>query len=199
MDGWNLALFQEAALAFAEFEHIFLHFEKTFLKSFICEEKIFFCTIFKKSVGSLFLLGNWNFVLFAFNVAYNFSSLFFLVSESWLNLTAKWNTSWCTVILLCRRYTHKYTQKKQVFWHRFRVHLWLYVVVRAGVGRRGHLSTAAAMRARASEGIGGLGWRLPWFPSPISAADLPSAMPGLGNTETVQPRSPGSRLVVRLN
>lgn len=68
-----------------------------------------------------------------------------------------------------------------------------------GVGGWGHLSTAAATRARASEEIGGLGWRLPWFPSPISAAELPPAMPGLGNTETVQPRSPDSRLVVRLN
>lgn len=68
-----------------------------------------------------------------------------------------------------------------------------------GVGGWGHLSTAAMMRARASNLIGGLGWRLPWFPSPISAADLPPAMPGLGNTETVQPRSPDSRLVVRLN
>lgn len=68
-----------------------------------------------------------------------------------------------------------------------------------GVGGWGHLSTAAAMRAQASDVIGGLGWRLPWFPSPISAADLPPAMPGLGNTETVQPRSPDSRLVVRLN
>lgn len=68
-----------------------------------------------------------------------------------------------------------------------------------GVGGWGHLSTAAATRARASEVIGGLGWRLPWFPSPISAAELPPAMPGLGNTETVQPRSPDSRLVVRLN
>lgn len=60
----------------------------------------------------------------------------------------------------------------------------------------GHLSTAAA---RASDPIGGLGWRLAWFPSPISAADLPAATPASGNTETVQPRSPDSRLVVRPN
>lgn len=55
------------------------------------------------------------------------------------------------------------------------------------------------MTARASNVIGGLGWRLPWFPSPISAADLPPAMPGPGNTETVQPHSPDSRSVVRLH
>lgn len=61
-----------------------------------------------------------------------------------------------------------------------------------GVGGWGHLSTAAATRARASEVIGGLGWRLPWFPSPISAAELPPAMPGLGNRDgsTTQPRLP---------
>lgn len=42
--------------------------------------------------------------------------------------------------------------------------------------------------------IGGFGYRLPWFPSLISAADLPPAMPGPGNTEPVQARSPASLL-----
>lgn len=50
------------------------------------------------------------------------------------------------------------------------------------------------MRARASEVIGGLGRRLPWFPSLIGTADLPPAMPGPGNTEAVQPHSPASLL-----
>lgn len=118
-----------------------------------------------------------------------------------MNLAAKWSTSWCTLILLCFCYdSHTHTRaRKQVSWHRFHIHLRLYVVVRVGVGGWGHLSTAAAMRARVSDVIGGWGWRLPWFPSPISAADLLLAMPGLGNTETVQPRSSDSRLVVRLN
>lgn len=42
--------------------------------------------------------------------------------------------------------------------------------------------------------IGGLGRRLPWFPSLIGTADLPPAMPGPGNTESVQPHSPASPL-----
>ena len=69
---------------------------------------------------------------------------------------------------------------KQVSWHRFHIHLRLSAVVRVGVGGKSHLSTAALMRTNASKVIGGLGWRLPWFPSPISAADLPLAMPGRG-------------------
>lgn len=60
-------------------------------------------------------------------------------------------------------------------------------------GRWGHLSTATAMRARTSNVIGGLGWRLPWFLFPICAADLPA-----GNARprerrdgsTTQPRFP---------
>lgn len=66
-------------------------------------------------------------------------------------------------------------------------------------GRWGHLSTAAAMSARTCNAIGRLGWRLPWFPFPICAADLPPAMPSPENAETVQPHSPDSRLVVRVN
>lgn len=68
---------------------------------------------------------------------------------------------------------------------------WLGVGGGEGVGIRGQRLSYESMSER---GDWWVGCRLPWFPSLISAADLPPAMPGPGNTESVQARSPASLL-----